>query len=154
MRAAATMGDYFTAHALTAFDAMGADPARRRTAGAGLARIQPDGRLHRARAVHALPRGDFPAVADLDPALDLLEDHGWIRQSPAPALRQRSPALSPLPDPPRRHPSDQPALAAAEIDEKQQKGPAGAPTCGEAHNKINRRSSGNTRRNPQPLRDP
>jgi hypothetical protein len=27
---------------------------------------------------------DFPAISDLDPALALLEEHGWIRQLPPP----------------------------------------------------------------------
>lgn len=30
-----------------------------------------------------LSRSEFPTVADLDPALDLLEDHGYVRFQPA-----------------------------------------------------------------------
>ncbi|MGW0782274.1 hypothetical protein [Streptomyces sp. NPDC002913] len=29
-----------------------------------------------------LSRAEFPTVADLDPALDLLEDHGYVRALP------------------------------------------------------------------------
>lgn len=32
----------------------------------------------------ALPREGFPAIGDLDPSLSLLEEHGWVRQQPAP----------------------------------------------------------------------
>ena len=44
-------------------------------------------------------------MADLDPALTLLEEHGWLRHSRSPAHRTRRPAtLPPLRSPPPPHP--------------------------------------------------
>ncbi|GAA1092127.1 YfjI family protein [Kitasatospora arboriphila] len=85
LTAACRIGDYFTAHALAVFDAMGSDAAlaKARTALAWLA-ANPRDSISRRELFNALPRADFPTVADLDPALALLEDHGWIRQTEAP----------------------------------------------------------------------
>ncbi len=96
MRAAARIGDYFTAHALAAFDAMGNDPAlsKGRSVLAWLA-ANPHPSISRRELFNALPRGDFPTVTVLDPALALLEDHGWIRQTPAPARSGRGRPPSP-----------------------------------------------------------
>jgi hypothetical protein len=81
--AAGRIGDYFTAHALAAFDAMGNDPAlnKARIVLAWLA-ANPRESISRRELFNALPRADFPTVTVLDPALALLEDHGWIRQQP------------------------------------------------------------------------
>jgi hypothetical protein len=81
MAAATTLGDYFTAHALTVFDAMGADPARD-AARLLLAHLEtnPVGNFTKRELFRLLGRGDFPTMADLDPALALLEEHGWVRQ--------------------------------------------------------------------------
>ncbi|MEU4955629.1 YfjI family protein [Streptomyces lavendulae] len=85
MAAATELGDYFTAHALDVFDAMSADPAHD-AAYAVLAHLQTStpGAFSKRDLFRALPRADFPAIADLDPALTLLEEHGWIRQQPTP----------------------------------------------------------------------
>nr|WP_241003277.1 DUF3987 domain-containing protein [Streptomyces sp. CB01881] len=90
LTAACRIGDYFTAHALAVFDAMGSDAAlgRARTALTWLA-ANPRDSISRRELFNALPRADFPTVADLDPALALLEDHGWIRQIAPPARTGR-----------------------------------------------------------------
>ncbi len=80
MAAATMLGEYFTAHAHHVFDAMGADPAQE-AAHTVLTHIH-DTRITgftKRELFRGLPRGDFPAIADLDPALALLEEHGWIR---------------------------------------------------------------------------
>jgi len=86
MAAATTLGDYFTAHALTVFDAMGADPARdaARLLLAHLETSPMGGGFTKRELFRVLGRGDFPTMADLDPALTLLEDHGWVRQQTPP----------------------------------------------------------------------
>ncbi|GCD44125.1 YfjI family protein [Streptomyces paromomycinus] len=86
LAAATQLGDYFTAHALDVFDAMGASPDRD-AAHTVLAHLR-DARLTgftRRELFRGLPKGTFRAIADLDPALDLLEEHGWVRrQAPPP----------------------------------------------------------------------
>ncbi|MDI5971507.1 YfjI family protein [Streptomyces sp. SL13] len=88
MAAATRLGDYFTAHALTVFDAMSADPAQD-TAHTLLTHLRETGLtgFTRRELFRGLPRGDFAVMADLDPALNLLEDHGWVRQRPTPTPR-------------------------------------------------------------------
>jgi hypothetical protein len=94
--AARKLGRYFAVHALAAFDAMGADPKvdDARTVYTWLARTRPES-FTRRDAYRAMPRGRFAKVTDLDPALDLLEQHGWIRQRPAPD--HRGPGRPPSP---------------------------------------------------------
>ncbi|WP_326671251.1 YfjI family protein [Streptomyces sp. NBC_01257] len=85
MAAATELGDYFTAHALEVFDDMGSDPAQE-TAHQLLTHIR-EQRLEgftKRELFRGLSRGDFPAMTDLDPALTLLEEHGWVRQQPLP----------------------------------------------------------------------
>ncbi|MEU8133780.1 YfjI family protein [Streptodolium elevatio] len=96
VQAAGRIGDYFTHHALAVFDLMGADPARDR------ARSVLDHLRHRKAAVVSkrdlftgLSRAEFPTTADLDPALALLEDHGWVRAGPGPERRGRGRPPSP-----------------------------------------------------------
>jgi hypothetical protein len=80
MNAAIELGEYYTAHALAVFDAMGADPVlgRARTVLEAL-------RTHGLREVSKrdlmvkLSRSEFPTANDLDPVLALLEDHGYVR---------------------------------------------------------------------------
>ncbi|WP_441251477.1 YfjI family protein [Kitasatospora sp. McL0602] len=90
MTAACGIGDYYTAHALAVFDAMGNDPALGK-ARAVLAHLETADALviSKRELFRALSRGEFPAVADLDPALTLLEEHGWIRQEAPPARTGR-----------------------------------------------------------------
>ncbi|WP_329618268.1 YfjI family protein [Streptomyces brevispora] len=85
MAAATELGDYFTAHALEVFDGMGADPAQE--AAHQLLTHLKEQRLSgftKRDLFRGLARGDFPAMADLDPARALLEEHGWVRQHPLP----------------------------------------------------------------------
>ena len=85
MAAATELGDYFTAHALEVFDDMGSDPAQE-TAHQLLIHIREqwlEGFTKR-ELFRGLSRSDFPAMTDLDPALALLEEHGWVRQHPLP----------------------------------------------------------------------
>ncbi|MFD3329003.1 YfjI family protein [Streptomyces sp. NPDC058701] len=90
LAAATEIGDYFTAHALDVFDAMSADPAHH-AAHTVLTHLQTTtpGTFSKRDLFRALPRADFPAIADLDPALTLLEEHGWVRQQPPPPRNGR-----------------------------------------------------------------
>jgi hypothetical protein len=79
--AAARLASYLVEHARAVFDLMGADP---RTDDAhwlldwinrtNLAQFT------RRDAHAAAPRGRFPKATSLDPALGLLEEHGWLRR--------------------------------------------------------------------------
>lgn len=90
MHGAGRLGDYFTAHALAVFDAMGADPALARARLVlGWLRTHPTTGVSRRELFNRLPRADFPTVADLDPALNLLEEHGWMRTEPPPPRTSR-----------------------------------------------------------------
>ncbi|MEU6997219.1 YfjI family protein [Nonomuraea sp. NPDC046570] len=99
VHAAITLGQYFTAHALATFDAMGADPdvEAARTVHAWLHRTHTT-RFTVREAFTALPRSRFRKVTELEPALDLLEQLGWIRREP---------------DPPRTGPGRRPSPAYA-----------------------------------------
>ncbi|MFF1476273.1 YfjI family protein [Streptomyces sp. NPDC058301] len=84
MRAAVKLSDYFTGHALAVFDLMGADhTANRAHAVLELLRTQEWSEVSKRDLMVKLSRSEFPTVADLDPALNLLEDHGYIRCQPA-----------------------------------------------------------------------
>ncbi|MFC5754155.1 DUF3987 domain-containing protein [Actinomadura rugatobispora] len=77
------IGEYFTVHAQAAYDAIGADPAIA-DARALLDWIERTGTTQfSARDVLSSLRR-FKKVTDLDPALRVLESHGWIRRLPAP----------------------------------------------------------------------
>ncbi|MEV1002804.1 YfjI family protein [Nonomuraea sp. NPDC050202] len=97
--AAITIGQYFVAHALATFDAMGADPdvEAARVVHAWLHRTATT-RFTVREAFTALPRNRFRKVAELEPALDLLEQLGWIRREPEPPRtgpgRRPSPAYA------------------------------------------------------------
>ncbi|MBG0814177.1 YfjI family protein [Planomonospora sp. ID82291] len=103
MAAAMELGEYFTAHALAAFDAMGADPEQEaaRTLHEWLTRTRPE-RFTVREAFTALPRSRFRKVADLEPALELLEQLGWIQREPEPPRtgpgRRPSPRYAVHPD--------------------------------------------------------
>ncbi|MBO2453652.1 DUF3987 domain-containing protein [Actinomadura barringtoniae] len=77
------IGEYYTHHAQAAYDAIGADPATN-DARALLDWIQRTAttRFTAREVIHALKR--FRKVADLEPALHVLESHGWIRRLPTP----------------------------------------------------------------------
>ncbi|MGH3322229.1 MAG: YfjI family protein [Streptosporangiaceae bacterium] len=85
MRAAVRLGEYFTTHAVGAFDAMGADPDLDAACAvhAWLERTRPEQFTVR-ELFTALPRSRFRKVTDLEQPLALLEQHGWIRRQPEP----------------------------------------------------------------------
>jgi replicative DNA helicase len=78
--AAIGMANYFTGHALAVFDLIGADPTL--TCARRLLRWieRHDGVSFTRREIHQAHRSLFPKAADIDPALDLLTDHGYIRK--------------------------------------------------------------------------
>lgn len=80
MNAAIELGEYYTAHALAVFDAMGADPVMGR-ARSVLDALRDNGweDVSRRDVFTVLSRSEVPTVADLEPALALLEDHGYLR---------------------------------------------------------------------------
>lgn len=95
MRSAIEIGGYFEAHARAAFDYMGADDVA-----LGAKRIlgwlrATEAEAFTRRAAQQGLRSHFPVVSDIDPALDRLVDHGWIRpQTMEPA---RGPGRRPSP---------------------------------------------------------
>jgi len=80
MNAAIELGEYYTSHALAVFDVMGADPVLSR-ARAALDVLQDNAGedVSRRDVFTALSRAEVPTIADLEPALALLEDHGYLR---------------------------------------------------------------------------
>ncbi|GAA1546815.1 hypothetical protein GCM10009827_078780 [Dactylosporangium maewongense] len=100
---AEAIGRYFADHALLAFDDMGADPTVE-DARYVLAWIErtATGRFTKRELFSAVARGRFPKAGDLDPALNLLQAHGYIRAEPVPVRagsgRPPSPAWLAHPD--------------------------------------------------------
>jgi hypothetical protein len=80
MRAAIELGEYYTAHALAVFDVMGADAVLGR-ARSVLDALRDNGweDVSRRDVFTVLSRSEVPTVTDLEPALALLEDHGYLR---------------------------------------------------------------------------
>ncbi len=103
MRAAIGVTNYYTAHALAAFDHMGVDPALddARAVYSWLERTRP-ARFTKREAHMGLSRSRFPKVGDLDAPLELLEQHGWIRRLAEPERtgpgRRPSPSYQVHPD--------------------------------------------------------
>ena len=83
--AALALMEYYTAHALAAFDAMSTDETivRARTVLDWLQRTAPD-RFTARQAFSAAYRHRFPKIGDMDAALTVLERHGYIRRLPDP----------------------------------------------------------------------
>ena len=77
--AAVRLADYYTAHAVAAFDEMRADPT---IADAeyllGVIRRHGFAEVSRRDLFTAASRSRFPRAEDLDPAVALLADHGWL----------------------------------------------------------------------------
>jgi len=94
--AAARIGHYYLAHALAVFDTMAADPVVD-DARAVLDWIIRTGQIRFTRrdAFTALSRARFRTVADLDPVIAILADHGYLRPGPAPAPTGGRPASPP-----------------------------------------------------------
>jgi replicative DNA helicase len=114
---AARIGAYFLAHALVAFDDMGADPLIDDATHvlAWLARTRPT-RITRRDLFTAVRSTRFRKVADLDPVLNLLTAHGYLAPEPAPERatgRPPSPAWLVHPDLHRPATLVQPITAAA-----------------------------------------
>ncbi|MQA14674.1 MAG: DUF3987 domain-containing protein [Pseudonocardiaceae bacterium] len=87
---AARIGHYYLAHALAVFDLMDNDPT---VEGARIIldwiiRTRRD-RFTRRELLASLPRTRFAKGADLDPPLQLLEEHGYLRRAPAPPATGR-----------------------------------------------------------------
>jgi replicative DNA helicase len=78
---AVRLAGYLVEHARAVFDLMGAD-SRIDDARWLLDWINRNGQAQFTRrdAHHAAPRGRFPKATDLDPALALLEEHGYLRR--------------------------------------------------------------------------
>jgi hypothetical protein len=78
---AVRLADYLVEHARAVFDLMGADP-RVEDARWLLEWISRTSQVQFTRrdAHRAAPRGRFPKATDLDPALSLLEEHGYLRR--------------------------------------------------------------------------
>jgi hypothetical protein len=91
--AAARVGHYYLAHALAVFDTMAADQLAD-DANAVLDWIlrAERTRFTRREAFTGLSRARFRTVADLEPALNHLTDHGFIRSGPAAAPTGGRPA--------------------------------------------------------------
>ncbi|WP_049579108.1 YfjI family protein [Streptomyces sp. SBT349] len=90
MNAAVTIGDYFTAHALAVFDAMGADPTTDRArALLDVFKANRWTEVSRRDLFSKLSRSEFATVADLEPAVQLLEDHGYLRTDSPPRTGRR-----------------------------------------------------------------
>ena len=85
---AAAIGSYFADHALTAFDDMGTDPLVEdaRHVLDWIQRAQAE-RFTKRDLFTALSRGRFRKAADLDPVLNLLVGHGYLRPVAAPERR-------------------------------------------------------------------
>lgn len=83
MRAALTLADYFAGHALAVFDRMGAnDTAERARAVLDVLKASQSSEISKRDLFAKVSRSEFPTVAELDSALNLLEDHGYVRALP------------------------------------------------------------------------
>jgi replicative DNA helicase len=89
LTSAATIGEYYSAHALAAFDDMGADAATRnaRHLLAWIERTTTSAFTKR-EAFRATQTAQIKTMADLDPALAALEAHGYLRQLDTPAPKR------------------------------------------------------------------
>jgi hypothetical protein len=96
MRAAVTLAGYFTAHALAVFDRMGAnETVARAHAILDVLKTNRWTEVSKRDLMVKLSRAEFPTAADLDPALSLLEDHGYLR--PLPVVRTGTRGRPPSP---------------------------------------------------------
>ncbi|MCU7724580.1 DUF3987 domain-containing protein [Actinoplanes sp. KI2] len=86
---AAAIGDYYAAHALAAFDDMGADTATRnaRHLLAWIERTTTSAFTKR-EAFRATQTAQIKTMTDLEPALAVLETHGYLRQLDPPAPKR------------------------------------------------------------------
>ncbi len=110
IEAAARLGTYYLGHALAVFDLMGADPMIEH-ARAALEWIVRRDTFTRRDLFTAIRRGRFRKVTELDPVLDLLSAHGFIRPGPAPPPTGGRPASPPYEVHPRAAEAAQAAQA-------------------------------------------
>ncbi|MFJ4985088.1 YfjI family protein [Streptomyces sp. NPDC088732] len=83
VRAACAIGEYFAAHALAVFDRMGAnETAERARSILDVLKANQWPEVSKRTLMVKLSRTEFPTAMDLDPALSLLEDHGYLRALP------------------------------------------------------------------------
>ena len=90
------LGEYFTTHAKAAYDTIGADPATADAKALLDWTRNTDTTRFAARDAQPALRSRFKKVTDLDPALRVLETHGWIRRLPAPPRGGRGRPVAPL----------------------------------------------------------
>jgi hypothetical protein len=90
MVSAQALIDYYTDHALAVFDLMSTDPAtaRARAVWDWIERTATV-RFTARDAFSSLTRSKFPKMADLEPALAVLEQHGYLRRLAAPPTGPR-----------------------------------------------------------------
>jgi replicative DNA helicase len=89
--AAVALGRYFLAHALAAFEQMGADGTL--DAAKAVAPWVCEQESFTRRDLHRAHQSRFPKAGDVDPVLELLEAHGWVRARPQPRSgRGRAPS--------------------------------------------------------------
>jgi replicative DNA helicase len=90
VEAAIDIGDYFADHALTVFGLMGADAAQAR-ARSLLEVLAANGweTVSRRDLFAKLSRSEFPTITDLEPAMALLEEHGYLRTHTRPGNGKR-----------------------------------------------------------------
>ncbi len=90
MNAAIEVGEYFAQHALTVFDLMGADATVARARSLLAVLEDNDWESVTRRDLFAkLSRSEFPTVADLEPTVALLEEHGYLRSETPPRTGKR-----------------------------------------------------------------
>ncbi|WP_406273676.1 YfjI family protein [Streptomyces sp. NBC_00191] len=83
MRDAIRLAEYFTSHGLAAFDAMGADPTTDRARSVlETLRTNRWSEVSKRDLMVKLSRSEFRTATELAPALDLLEEHGYVRSQP------------------------------------------------------------------------
>ena len=128
MHAAVAIARYLTDHALAVFDLMGADPALAdaRYVLDWIERTSAE-RFTRRELFTALPRGRFPKVDALDPGLELLEAHGYVRRvaQPAPKGPGRPPSPTYEVNPLRRPRTSRPGISADSADSAESSGWSG-----------------------------
>ena len=97
------LADYLIEHARAVFDLMGADPRvdDARWLLDWISRTDQT-QFSRRDAHQAAPRGRFPKATDLEPALALLEEHGYLRRVDAEPSRTPRPRPTRLPTVPRQ----------------------------------------------------
>jgi hypothetical protein len=84
--AAARIGEYLKAHAIASFDYMGADENVEN--GRVILKWLAGRETFTKRDIHSAFRSRFPKSADIDPALAILQDRGWIRRKPTKSAPQ------------------------------------------------------------------